>query len=210
MLAWYSVIAITPSLARSSFLKLASARARASSILVVNVISYSADGRRCIRRPSSGSPHFIYADSFEFQSPRDWLDGSLRAYGDSRCCRQSDDSRAAAPPPLRFAMNSSATEQRPNIIFPPSVQPSAPVLQSWNTTKLAFFGDTLVRFIGALYSILVVLALERQKLCHLKDAICAATIERPRGEAHRLAYLEFVILHRALHPIHMVRSIHMA
>jgi hypothetical protein len=55
-LAWYSVIAIAPSLARSSFLKLASARARASSILVVNVISYSADGRRCIRRPSSGSP----------------------------------------------------------------------------------------------------------------------------------------------------------
>jgi hypothetical protein len=42
-LAWYSVIAIAPSLARSSFLKLASARARASSILVVNVISYSAD-----------------------------------------------------------------------------------------------------------------------------------------------------------------------
>jgi hypothetical protein len=44
MLAWYSVLAITPSLARSSFLKLASARARASSILVVNVLSYSADG----------------------------------------------------------------------------------------------------------------------------------------------------------------------
>ena len=43
MLAWYSVIAIAPSLARSSFLKLASARARASSILVANVISYSAD-----------------------------------------------------------------------------------------------------------------------------------------------------------------------
>jgi len=40
MLAWYSIIAIAPSLARSSFLKLASARARASSILVVNVISY--------------------------------------------------------------------------------------------------------------------------------------------------------------------------
>jgi hypothetical protein len=43
MLAWYSVIASVPSLARSCFLKLASARARASSILVVNVFSYSAD-----------------------------------------------------------------------------------------------------------------------------------------------------------------------
>jgi hypothetical protein len=43
MLAWYSDIAIAPSLARSSFLKLASARARASSILVVNIFSYSAD-----------------------------------------------------------------------------------------------------------------------------------------------------------------------
>jgi hypothetical protein len=36
-LAWYSVIAIAPSLARSSFLKLASARARASSIPVVKL-----------------------------------------------------------------------------------------------------------------------------------------------------------------------------
>jgi hypothetical protein len=68
MLAWYSVIAITPSLARSSFLKLASARARASSILVVNVLSYSADGHRCVRRTSSASTHSIYTDSFEFKA----------------------------------------------------------------------------------------------------------------------------------------------
>jgi hypothetical protein len=49
-LAWYSVIAITPSLAHSSFLKLASARARASSILVVNVLSdYEARWERLVR-----------------------------------------------------------------------------------------------------------------------------------------------------------------
>jgi hypothetical protein len=80
---------------------------------------------------------------------------------------------------------------------PPSAQPSA-ALQSWNAAKLVFFGDPLVQFIAALYPKLVVLALERQKLRHLVDAICPTTIERPRGEAHRLAYFEFVILHRTL------------
>ena len=64
----------------------------------------------------------------------------------------------------------------------PSEQPPA-ALQSWNAAKLAFFGDPLVRLIGALYPILVVLALERQKLRHPVDAICPATIEWPRGEA---------------------------
>ena len=59
-LAWYSVIAIAPSLARSSFLKLASARPRASSIPVVNVISYSADGGVDVfEDPSSASSHSL-------------------------------------------------------------------------------------------------------------------------------------------------------
>jgi hypothetical protein len=70
-----------------------------------------------------------------------------------------------------------------NIVIPPSAPPSA-ALQSWNGAKLAFFGDPLLQFIGALYPILVVLALERQKLYHLIDAICPTTIERSRGEAH--------------------------
>jgi hypothetical protein len=42
---------------------------------------------------------------------------------------------------------------------------------------------------------------ERQKLRHLVDAIWPATIEWPRAEAHRLAYFEFMILHRVLRPI---------
>jgi hypothetical protein len=81
----------------------------------------------------------------------------------------------------------SAVERYPRVMILPSEQPSV-ALQSWNAAKL--FGDPLVRLIGALYPILVVLALERQKLRHLVDAICPATIEWPRGEAHRLAYFE--------------------
>jgi hypothetical protein len=47
-------------LARSSFLKLASARPRASSIPVVNVISYSADGGVDVfEDPSSASSHSL-------------------------------------------------------------------------------------------------------------------------------------------------------
>jgi hypothetical protein len=66
MLAWYSVIAMAPSLARSSFLKLASARARASSVLVVNVISYSAD-EMFSNAPRTTVP--IYADTLDFTAP---------------------------------------------------------------------------------------------------------------------------------------------
>jgi hypothetical protein len=78
MLAWYSVIAVAPSLARSSFLKLASARARASSILVVNVISYSADEMRCIRTPHRPTVP-IYADSLDFTAPARRRDQTSRA-----------------------------------------------------------------------------------------------------------------------------------
>ena len=58
-------------------------------------------------------------------------------------------------------------------------------MRSWNATKLAFFDDPLVRFSGTLYPILVVLALARQKLCNLIDAVYAAPIERSKGKARR-------------------------
>jgi hypothetical protein len=54
-------------------------------------------------------------------------------------------------------------------------------------------------FRRALYAVLVVVALGRQKLDHLVDATCATATEGSGTKTHRLADFEFVILHRALH-----------
>jgi hypothetical protein len=73
------------------------------------------------------------------------------------------------------------------------------VLQSRNAVQLAFLDDPLVRLMGALYAVLVVVALSRQKLDHLVDVICATATEWSRSKTYRLTYFEFAISHRALH-----------
>lgn len=49
---------------------------------------------------------------------------------------------------------------------------------------------------GALYAVLVIVALGRQKLDHRVNAICATATERSRSKTYRLTDFEFVILHR--------------
>src|SRR5262249_12917488 len=81
----------------------------------------------------------------------------------------------------------------------PSRQRSGAVPRLCNTTQLTFLDDSFVRFIGIFNPILTVIALGRQELRHLINAILAAVTEGSGNKAHRLTDFEFMLVHRALH-----------
>jgi len=80
----------------------------------------------------------------------------------------------------------------------PSQQPSAAVPQLFNAIQLAFFYDSLMRFIGIFNPVLTVIAFGWQELRDLINAVRAATTEGSGHKAHRLTNFEFMLGHRAL------------
>src|SRR5215813_14136792 len=83
----------------------------------------------------------------------------------------------------------------------PSQQPSAAVPQLFNAIQLAFFYDSLVRFIGIFNPVLTVIAFGWQELRDLINAVRAAATEGSGHKAHRLTDFEFMRAHRALHDV---------
>src|ERR1700722_6442080 len=79
-----------------------------------------------------------------------------------------------------------------------SGQPRAPVQRLCDAIELAFLDDPFVRFIVVLDPVLTVVACGRQELLDRIDAVRAAATEGSGRKTHRLADLEFVILHRSL------------
>jgi hypothetical protein len=110
--------------------------------------------------------------------------------GGLRCCGEATLAEALPRTTLRLHVNSSAGEQQPNVVSP-SRQPSAAVPRLSNAIQLAFFDDSLVRFIGIFNPILIIIAFGWQELLNLIKAVRAAATGRSGHKAHRLTDFEF-------------------